>query len=1504
MVEPDAPRPVKRKRRRRRRRVLKWASWALFFVGLAVGLMVSTFVLLPPGQAVVVEAALDRLRVGLAGDLAVESVRSGNLLEGATLHGVRLDAAEGRPFLTLDSVRVRYAWFSLLSSRPRLASVTAWGPHVVISRYEDEDRPNVARLTADRVVPDSARSRFTLGLGRVRLEGGSLDVLTPLSTPASDEVPSVDAPDGSGRLRRLSLGSITLEVADARLDLGAPDLLVGALAELTMEVGVLRRPLLVTGAEGQLRFGDAGLRLAEAEIRFPGSAYEGGLQLGPGVADADGWGFSLDLRTLGPASLADLAWLDERIPEGLYRGGVAVSVGEALRVELHEVRTELEASRFTLDGRIDVDDGPLFRTLEITASPLSIARLQPWLERRLPVDGWLSGRMSLSGRPAALVTEGRLTLVPLGFGGLPTTADFAGTLHVGRNPGVTGFHAGVAPLSMELLSSLSPAIRTTGEGRARVDASGRVDDGVRFTADLAHGGEGSDDTRVLLGGSVRRDSDSVWLTDVQADLAPLSLELVAGFAPALGLRGTTRGAARARGPLDALRVTGELEVGEGSARVDATVDLFDPGRDYRLEAGLEQVRLDRLVSRLPEPSVWTGALNITGSGLSLDSLQARGRVSARGSRVGGLHVDSLSAALRADAGVVTVDTMGASLGGVRIEGSGHLGLTAGNAGTARLTYSTPSLLGLRPVFRGDTVYARDELSVLEGSLLRAQGVDPDTLPLAADIAMDGEASGFVELSGSMDSLAVRGETTLRRARYGRDMVDSAFVRFDARDASSPDRTVALEVTAAGLEARGRAFAGVEADLTTRGRSGEGRVTVHRVADERYEVNGSFALDSVGGRAEIEEATFEIGEAPWQLVRPAIIGWSPRRVDLGDLEMTRVGDDPMRMTADGALDWSGSSDLRLQARGLHLERVARVAQLDDERLAGHLDLDLSVTGPAPAPLIQGSFHVVEPRYGTLQLAELSGELDYADQVARIRVDAIHGDRRVFEASGTVPVDLALNAGGDRAVSRPMDVNVSADSLDASLALGFLDFLQGVRGVVSGDFHVGGTVDRPEPSGVLRLTDGAWAIEALGVAHRNIQGTLTLDPQGVVDVNVHGDAGEGESTIIGTVTLEPATDPRLDLDLSFVDFEALARRDVEGHISGTLHLDSTYSRPLVTGALTVDHGNLFLEEFQRSAEIVDLTDPRFFTWGIVDTLALSTRPLLAGIRNPFFDNLRVAVDLSVPRDTWLRSEEMNVEIGGQLLVTYDRLNRDLVMVGELQALRGQYFVLNRRFEVQGGTVGFIGTPGINPTLDIQAVASIRRGPGEPALEVNATVSGTLTQPRVTLGSDEQGLSESDLVSYLIFGRPSYLLAGGQNALVQGEPSSLLRSTAGVGVTYLTGAVANQIGAAFAQQLGIDYLSFTQSSEQTFGVLSGSLAGSQLEVGRYLTQDLFVVLIVRPPDDDNSTRFGARVEVAVSNDVSVQGFWEDRFLRSRVGGFGNLSGFDTQTVVGVFVFREWGY
>ncbi|GMV05148.1 MAG: hypothetical protein AMXMBFR53_14270 [Gemmatimonadota bacterium] len=1484
------------------RRRVRWGRGfllLLFVGGLLVGGTGAALVKSRPGQRFVLDAALDRVRGALAGDLTVEAIHSGSLLTGATLVGVRLDAEGGRRFLEADSVRVGYSVLSLFGSVPRVVSLTLFGPRVEISRYPGEDAVNASRLAAPRPPgADSTRGRGIV-LARVRVVDGLLEVLTPVDGAAPSRVPVVPSPTGEGSLRRLSLEGVDLELDDVLLGGPGGDLLAGRLASLAMDVHVLDRPLTVTRLEGALRFGRDGLALTEAIVGFPASPFDATLTLGPRGGEGEGWGFALDLRTQGPASLADLAWLDERVPEGVFRGRLGLTVADGLQVSLDDVRVELEASRLALNGAIGVDDGPVLRDLEIQASPLAVARLSPWLERDLPVDGFLSGNLRLSGRPAALAADGRVTLVPVGYGGLPTTADLRGTFHFSRAWGVTNLEATLDPMNLALVQALRPALALSGSGRGRVEASGRVDDGVRFVADLTHGDAAATVSRILAQGSARRGGADGWVLDVQGDLSPLSLELLHQVAPAFATVGGVEGSLRAVGPLADLRVSGDLGVAEGRLSVEGRVDLTRPGEAYRLDATVDDVRISRVLASLPDPSRWSGRLQVEGRGLTLDSLEAAGTLVALQSRVGGLHVDSLRGRVRVSAGVLAVDTVSGRLGGLRVDGAGDVGLVGGSTGRARIAFETDDVVGLRSLLMGDTVMARDTLSVLERQLLRLQGVDADTLPLLSEVAMAGALTGFVELQGSLSALDAFGEVHLRDGVYGADSVGVADIVVTARDVTGPGRALDLDVEATDLVAFDRSLARLGAMVRLEGRRGEGSVAAVQTTGERYDAEGAFELDSLwsGGTVRLNDATVDVDSLAWNLREPATIRWDSTSVTLENVRLTREGADPMLVRADGTLAWAGSSDLHVEAEGLHLDRVARLLQRDEWALGGHMDLSLQVSGPAARPVIEGRFTVEEPRYQDLALGRLTGELSYADREADVRVEALGGGRPVFRASGTVPVDLALRPEGRRVVPRSMDVRVVADSLDASLALSPLGFLEGVEGRVSGEFRLRGPLDRPEPSGVLRLEHGGWAIEALGVRHAGVRGALTLNPDRTVDVEVDGEA-VGVSHVRGRVVLDPITDPRLDLRVGFEGFQAVDRRDVTGLMSGEVRLVGTYRSPRVEGALSVDQGVLYLEEFVRSAEIVDLTDPRIFQ--VVDTTALSTRPLLAGIRNPFLQHLRVDVDLAVPRDTWLRSEDMNVEIGGELLVRYDRLNRDVVMVGELEALRGTYTVLGRRFDVRGGTVGFIGTPGINPTLEIDAVTRVRRSEGL-HLDVTATVAGTLTQPRVTLSSEEQGVAESDLVSYLIFGRPTSELATGQEAF--------LRGAAGSGVSFLSGTVAARLGAAISQQIGVDYLSISQAGDfgvASSGTVAGSLAGTTVEVGQYVGDDVFIVLIFRPLSGQTTNQSffgGARVEVALTDDYNVQGFWEDRFLRSRAGGFGDL-GIQASQVIGVFIFREWGY
>ena len=58
-------------------------------------------------------------------------------------------------------------------------------------------------------------------------------------------------------------------------------------------------------------------------------------------------------------------------------------------------------------------------------------------------------------------------------------------------------------------------------------------------------------------------------------------------------------------------------------------------------------------------------------------------------------------------------------------------------------------------------------------------------------------------------------------------------------------------------------------------------------------------------------------------------------------------------------------------------------------------------------------------------------------------------------------------------------------------------------------------------------------------------------------------------------------------------------------------------------------------------------------------------------------------------------------------YDRQTNDLVILGALNAIRGTYTILGRRFDVVSGTVDFVGTPGINPQLNFLATTQVNQG-----------------------------------------------------------------------------------------------------------------------------------------------------------------------------------------------------
>jgi autotransporter translocation and assembly factor TamB len=679
-------------------------------------------------------------------------------------------------------------------------------------------------------------------------------------------------------------------------------------------------------------------------------------------------------------------------------------------------------------------------------------------------------------------------------------------------------------------------------------------------------------------------------------------------------------------------------------------------------------------------------------------------------------------------------------------------------------------------------------------------------------------------------------------------------------------------------------------------------------------------DTTAVQARVDELRLG-GRSPWVLADPAAV-----RIENGVALV-----DPVvlvhaaggRVTAGGRLAWANSTVAAPQSVefSVNLTRLPFADLLGALRSgttgAGTIDGSLRIAGSTLDPFIETVITARDIEYGDVRIDRAYAEINYLALGVDAHAEAQYAGRSILTSGGRVPLDLRLASVGERRLSQALRLNVTADSLPPGLPLGLLDGFTRVGGRIDGTMVVGGTTLDPTLSGGFAIRDGTADWSVSGVRYRDVTGNFVLEQGRLlrVDLNaVSADPREralalagtvGTGTVKGTLDFDELNDPQFDLRLNASGVYAARRRDVEARVTGDVLLAGRYTRPVVSGQLRVDEGTLYIEELYRQYLLsgVELDDPSLFS--LVDTSLVAVRPFIAASRNPFMKNLHVTdMQVSVGADSWLRSRDMDVEVNGDLNVAFDRRHEDLRLTGSLNVGRGTYTLYypplqSRRFQVRQGAINFPGTPGIDPSLSITA-AYKARARGEP-LDVLAIVTGTLQNPRVRLSSEVQPpISESDLASYLFFGVPTWEVAsagGGQQG----------RAMAGLGST-LTPSVLGYASSGLqtlVQNAGLlDYVGFTTTesgvSRPADAGLSDFLDETQLEIGRYLTSDVYVGMSKRLGTSNLDA--GARLEWRFLPEYSFEMFAEDRLARAPAFGLRQETGL--RKVYGFLLFREWGF
>ncbi|MGI9626542.1 MAG: translocation/assembly module TamB domain-containing protein [Longimicrobiales bacterium] len=1515
MAGPGVEKPKKLSRRARRAqrdpakveaRVLRRRRWVIFrmlrVAVVAVSILAATGVVgavalsrTERGRTLVLERVLAYLAPRINGVVEVGTLGPAGLLGGARIHDFRVSDSAGRSVIEIDSLQLRYSLVELLGGTPAIADLSLWNPRVVLERTDAGEINLAALLNTGSVQVDTTLVQDSTSAGtpfRIRdaaIHGGTV-------------VSRLAAGTDSGAPDDWKVGSI--EADFGRIDLPGEGVdATGALRGLSFEMPLEGGTFRVDEARGALTLGDETFRAELPLVRLPNS--EGG------VTAFVEWGAD-GLRSTSEAlltrlALEDVAWLDERIPSGVASGEARFTIdagGYVLNTSGIDIELGPGNGRLGFTGGLIQRDGFRVRGAEVAPRLLPVSVIQPWVDAPLQIAGNVSGNVLVEGPPDSLALEGWVTLQRPGTRDTLAHAAGSGTL---RGPGrVAGLDMTVQPLDYSLLQPFdSLLVGLKGEGSLSVVADGALRTGMNVEIAANHDLAGYPSSSVSLTGQLYGET-TVSVVDLAGTVAPLSLTGMAELFPGLPVAGEVEGTVSVAGPVDRLEVGADLETPAGPLNALATFNARNLSGDYDLAGSVEGFRLSEVFTVAPDPTVVTGSLSLRGEGLDPESLRGRFDIQASQSQVGAVQVDTVDASVWIDdEGRLNVEGIYAAAEGAVVEArGGRIGVAPGSFGEGVIfTVDAPSIEEFRPVFIGGSLLAKDSINEFNRPVFEFDGIDVDTLPEAIDIRLQGAVTGQVEVEGSIDDLLVRSDFDLLDFGYRRNQASRVHGNVTVTGIqvlppeSGPRGPMEFEGELSGdtIVAYGRPIMSASA-TGTYSTSGFGRtsITIDQGPEETYEAQGVIQIGEESGRVNVDRLALTFEDRRWTLRGPASVEWSPEAYVINDFGLIRPGQSGLRALADGRIARTGGeSDFTLRIAELDLERLGALLQLERPP-AGMAALDMEVTGAGVATQWETAFLIEDVQYGILNVDQLTGDGVYIDGTATGQIEAREGARTALAINGSAPLDMA-SQGVDRLADLPLDLEVVADSFPLSMLLGVLGNVEEVDGTVSGTVAVAGRPTDLEPNGSLRTEGGTMILTSLGIRLQDVAVDMDLRPSGLVAVDGSGRSG-GRVDVRGTVDLSEIRNPVFDLAFWPRRLQVVNRTDIETAVTGdSITLTGRFNAPSVQGRLVVDDGTVFIEEFQRASQAVNFYDPFFF-----DALVTAGGgeggeggAAIEQARNPFLQSLRVLVVMDVGRGNWLRSREMNVETSGELDMTFDRSNGQLILQGDMDVVRGTYSRLPRTFNMTEGTFRFVGTPGFNPDMDVTAVNRLQTRDGQP-LTMTANISGTLLAPQLSLTSDsEVAISEADLMSYLLLGQPSSALVDDRSAGVS------------AGFDFALGQVASQIGYLLAPELPIDFLSVSQSERTQGG--SAIDRGVQVEAGVYVADEVFLAgtfergSCADPTSVINS--WGVRVEVQVPRDAILEGFLEDRCTRDGFRGLGDLS-FQLAKIWGFSLYREWGY
>ncbi|HSY20647.1 MAG TPA: translocation/assembly module TamB domain-containing protein [Polyangiaceae bacterium] len=545
-----------------------------------------------------------------------------------------------------------------------------------------------------------------------------------------------------------------------------------------------------------------------------------------------------------------------------------------------------------------------------------------------------------------------------------------------------------------------------------------------------------------------------------------------------------------------------------------------------------------------------------------------------------------------------------------------------------------------------------------------------------------------------------------------------------------------------------------------------------------------------------------------------------------------------LVGDGdAARWTAGAHARLSDFPLD-----SIGPLSDRRMHGKASGEFELANFHDDARVRADIDVRELRVGKVQYGKASLKSKYDGR--HFGVD-VHLDQGTGSADAKAETGMLWGARMAPAVdpNGTTDLSLRAQHLNAGFLAPFVrSSMDEFEGTLDADARVSiAPQKKPVMSGSVSFQKGTVELAALGQELHDVRAKVAFTPDGVVrlsDVSASGTSGR--LTAAGTARLDGTDLLGAEVDVKIAKRDALPV-DMQGSDMGTAYGQfAIKAAPTVdrrTMNVTVNVPSMHVELPQADMHTVeDLDDtpsdvhvgvyaaPNKFVSLPLDGAGSGSPPKApSGSQNTLKVTVQLGQDVGIKRGT-----DLKAMVSGN--VTAEVSDKTIVR-GQLHLRDGKLDVQGKSFQIETGTVTFVGDPG-NPEINVTAGWNAPDG-----TRILADYVGPLKTGKVTLRS-EPNRPQSEILAILAFGT-----ADGSTATPYATPSPDAGTQAG---TTVGGVAAGGLTQGLNKLTGVDITAKIDTNH------INPRPEVAVQIARDISLQLAVVLGTPPPGENPDTTY----------------------------------------------------